>query len=60
MKFCGKVQHLLLRGVWKEKVKGGINHDLDRFVSVTKNDQGEVVQSDLVSSSCTLSSTYYN
>ncbi len=49
LQFCDQVRHLLMRCVWQEKMKGGISHDLDRFVSVTKTDKGDIVQTDLVS-----------
>ena len=45
MKFCQQVSHLLMRGKWKGKV---ISHDLDRFISVSKTNDGSIVETELV------------
>ena len=52
MKFCQQVSHLMVRGKWRGKVEGGISHDLDRFISVSKTSDRSVVETELVRLVC--------
>ena len=53
MKFYMQIQDLVTTGHWKGRVKGGITHNLDTIISVTKSKNGSLVETELVSGLCT-------